>query len=151
MIDAAGSFGAKVYYGDGTRLDLLRQAGAGEAQLILFCIDGDVIDADLLGGVAAAFPSARVFVRAYDRRSLLKMAGASVAGTVREVLESAVCMARLALADLGVDEDELARTERIYRARDAERLAAQEETGDLRAKIERMIVEPIAAPTAVRG
>ena len=31
MIDVAGSFGAKVYYGDGTRLDLLRQAGAAEA------------------------------------------------------------------------------------------------------------------------
>ena len=151
MIDAAGSFGAKVYYGDGTRLDLLRQAGAGEAQLILFCIDGDVLDADLLGAVAAAFPSARVFARAYDRRSLIKMAGAPVAGTVREVLESAVCMARLALADMGVDEDELSRTERVYRARDAERLAAQEETGDIRAKIERMIVEPIAAPAVPAG
>ena len=45
MIDVAGSFGAKVYYGDGTRLDLLRQAGAAEAELILFCIDGDQIDA----------------------------------------------------------------------------------------------------------
>ena len=36
MIDVAGSFGAKVYYGDGTRLDLLRQAGAADAELILF-------------------------------------------------------------------------------------------------------------------
>ena len=41
MIDVAGSFGAKVYYGDGTRLDVLRQAGAAEAELILFCHDGD--------------------------------------------------------------------------------------------------------------
>ncbi|MEO6216263.1 MAG: cation:proton antiporter, partial [Sphingomonas sp.] len=48
MIDVAGSFGAKVYYGDGTRLDLLRQAGAAEAELILFCIDGDQLDAPLM-------------------------------------------------------------------------------------------------------
>ena len=41
MIDIAGEFGAKVYYGDGTRMDLLRQAGAADAELILFCMDGD--------------------------------------------------------------------------------------------------------------
>ena len=33
MIDVAGSFGAKVYYGDGTCIDVLRQAGAAEAEL----------------------------------------------------------------------------------------------------------------------
>ena len=56
MIDVAGSFGAKVYYGDGTRLDLLRQAGAAEAELILFCLDGDQIEAELIEAVHAAFP-----------------------------------------------------------------------------------------------
>ncbi len=87
MIDVAGSFGAKVYYGDGTRLDLLRQAGAAEAELILFCLDGDQLDAELVEAVHAAFPQASIFVRAYDRRSFLKLKGAPVAGTVREVLE----------------------------------------------------------------
>src|SRR3546814_3035095 len=45
MIEVAGSFGAKVYYGDGTRIDLLRQAGAAEAELLAFCLDGDAFDA----------------------------------------------------------------------------------------------------------
>lgn len=149
MIDAAGSFGAKVYYGDGTRLDLLRQAGGGEAQLILFCIDGDVLDADLLRGVNAAFPQAGVFVRAWDRRSLMRMDGARVAGAVREVMESAVQLARLALAELGVDEDEVDRAERAFRERDAERLRAQTDTGDVRAGLDRMILGPIAGDEAV--
>ena len=35
MIDVAATFGAKVYFGDGTRIDLLRQAGADEAEMIL--------------------------------------------------------------------------------------------------------------------
>src|SRR5690606_23801247 len=37
QIDPAEEFGAKVYFGDGTRIDILRQAGAQEAAAILFC------------------------------------------------------------------------------------------------------------------
>ncbi|MFA5989259.1 MAG: cation:proton antiporter [Sphingomonas sp.] len=133
VIEAAGSFGMKVYYGDGTRLEMLRQAGAADAQAVLFCIDGDVIDADLLAHVHQAFPAAALFVRAYDRRSLMKMAGAPVAGAVREVLESAVVMARQAMQNLGIDSEEISRTEDEYRRRDAERLVAQTDAGDMRA------------------
>ena len=142
MIEVAGTFGARVYYGDGTRLDLLRQAGAGEAQLLLFCIDGDVIDAELLQSIAHAFPQASVFVRAYDRRSLMKMAGGPVTGTVREVFESAVVMARMALDEIGVDVSEIERSENEYRDSDAARLKEQSATGDLRAGIERIVTEP---------
>jgi CPA2 family monovalent cation:H+ antiporter-2/glutathione-regulated potassium-efflux system protein KefB len=141
MIDVAGSFGAKVYYGDGTRLDLLRQAGAAEAELILFCIDGDQIEPELMEGVHAAFPKASLFVRAFDRRAVLKLRGAPVSYTVREVLESAVKMARLAMESVGVDAEEIDRTESLYRARDRERLKAQHETGDLRANIDQIITE----------
>ncbi len=142
MIDVAGSFGAKVYYGDGTRLDLLRQAGAADAQLILFCIDGDQLDAERVEAIHAAFPKAAILVRAYDRRALLKLKGAPVAAAVRELLESAIRMARLAMGEVGVDEEEIDRSEALYRARDRERLKAQLETGDLRASIERTITEP---------
>jgi len=142
MIDVAGSFGAKVYYGDGTRLDLLRQAGAAEAELILFCADGEQIDAELVEGVHAAFPKASIFVRAYDRRSFLKLKGAPVAGVVRELLESAVKMARLAMEAAGIDAEEIDRTEALYRKRDRERLRAQIEAGDMSAARDAIITEP---------
>jgi CPA2 family monovalent cation:H+ antiporter-2/glutathione-regulated potassium-efflux system protein KefB len=142
MIDVAGSFGAKVYYGDGTRLDLLRQAGAAEAELILFCTDGDQIEAEFLEGVHEAFPGASIFVRAFDRRALLKLRDAPIAGAVREVLDSAVRMARMAMEKVGVGIEEIDRTEDLYRARDHERLKAQLKTGDLRAQSERMFTEP---------
>jgi CPA2 family monovalent cation:H+ antiporter-2/glutathione-regulated potassium-efflux system protein KefB len=139
MIEVAGTFGAKVYFGDGTRLDLLRQAGAAEAQLILFCIDGDVIDADLLNAVAKAFPEAAVFVRAFDRRSLVKMRGGPMAGYVREVRESAIKLARMAMEKLEIDQQDIDRAESEYRRIDIERLDLQRETGDLRAGIDRII------------
>jgi glutathione-regulated potassium-efflux system protein KefB len=133
MIDIAGEFGAKVYYGDGTRLDMLRQAGAAEAELILFCIDGDQITAEILEGVHEAFPDASIYVRAYDRRALIKLKNGPADYVVREVLESAVKMARLALRSLGASAEEIDRTEDMYRARDKERLRIQVEAGDIRA------------------
>ena len=133
MIETAGSFGAKVYYGDGTRLDLLRQAGADSVQLLLFCIDEDQVDAPLLHAVKESFPSASVFVRVYDRRSLVKLKDAPMAGSVRETLESAVAMARQALGDVGVDSEEIARTEAAYRQKDLDRLKAQAVAGDMHA------------------
>ncbi|HEX8383615.1 MAG TPA: cation:proton antiporter [Sphingomonas sp.] len=139
MIEAAGTFGAKVYYGDGTRMDLLRQAGAADAQLLMFCPDGDAIDAEFLHAVAAAFPKASVFVRAYDRRSMIRIAGGPVAGAVREVIESAVCMARMAMAALHIDDDEIDRVEDQYRVRDAGRLKSQSEAGDVRAGLAEFI------------
>jgi CPA2 family monovalent cation:H+ antiporter-2/glutathione-regulated potassium-efflux system protein KefB len=90
MIDVAGRFGAKVYFGDGTRLDLLRQAGAAEAELICFCIDGEQLTPELIEAVHQAFPKAALFARAYDRRAVIRLKPTPVRFVVRELIESAV-------------------------------------------------------------
>lgn len=133
MIDVAGEFGAKVYFGDGTRLDLLRQAGAAEAQLILFCIDRDQVDSDLVKAVRGAFPQATIYVRGYDRRSVIALADSGVERVVREVFESALAMARMALSELGLSEGEIDRAEATYRDNDDQRLALQLDQRDIRA------------------
>jgi CPA2 family monovalent cation:H+ antiporter-2/glutathione-regulated potassium-efflux system protein KefB len=150
MIETAGSFGMKVYYGDGTRLDLIRQAGAADAQLILFCLDGDGLDAEMLASVHHAFPDAQIFARAYDRRSIMKMVGAPIAGAVREVFESAIVMARRAMDSVGVDEVEISRTEEEYRRRDKERLTIQKETGDIYSARDIMYSQQSMAEDAAR-
>jgi CPA2 family monovalent cation:H+ antiporter-2/glutathione-regulated potassium-efflux system protein KefB len=142
MIDVAGTFGAKVYFGDGTRLELLRQAGAGEAELILFCLDGDQIDVEMVEAVHAAFPRAAIYIRSYDRRALVRLTNTPAAAVVREVLESAMKMARLALEGLDVSGEDIERAEDMYRALDKERLTRQIETGDLRAARDRIITQP---------
>ena len=151
MIETAGDFGMKVYYGDGTRTDLLRQAGAADAELILFCQDGDGLDTEILEGVHHAFPNASIFVRAFDRRSVMKMKGAPVAGIVREMLESAVRMAREAMEAVGVDGNEIDKTEAEYRKRDSARLKEQKESGDLRAGITRMFSQEGQARAAAKA
>ncbi len=142
MIDVAGGFGAKVYFGDGTRIDLLRQAGAAEAELILFCIDGDQVSDHVVAGIHEAFPQASILVRAYDRRTLVALAGAPVAGVVREVMESAVSLARLALDQLEVSREEISRAVERYRLHDRQRLAAQIDAGDLRAARDLILTRP---------
>jgi glutathione-regulated potassium-efflux system protein KefB len=133
QIEISGDFGSKVYYGDGTRLDLLRLAGAAEAKAILFCIDGRAPTARRLEPILEAFPQAAVFVRAFDRLHLMELAPLDLKCTVREVFESAVQMGREALTLFCIDSDEAARVEQEYRERDRQRLDSQTAAGDLHA------------------
>ena len=130
QIDIAEEFGSKVYYGDGTRMDLLRQAGGAEAQLIMFCID-EVPEADLLASVHETFPDALIYVRGFDRRSVIELAAGPAEYVVREVHESAIHMARLALEKIGLSELEMDRAEATYRENDQKRMQVQIEGGDI--------------------
>jgi len=145
MIDVAAGFGAKVYFGDGTRLDLLRQAGAAEAEMIFFCMDGDQMTPDLVEAVHETFPKAAIYVRAFDRRALIRLRGTPVSAVVREVMESAVKMARIALSDAGLSEEAVRRAEDMFRASDRERLKLQIEAGDVRVARDRIITRPQTA------
>jgi CPA2 family monovalent cation:H+ antiporter-2/glutathione-regulated potassium-efflux system protein KefB len=144
MIDVAGTFGAKVYFGDGTRIDMLRQAGASDAEMILFCLDGDQLDAPMMSAVHEAFPKAALYVRAFDRRAVIKLRDAPATLIVRETFESAVAMARAALDNAGLSNEAITRAETLFRLRDGERLAIQVETGDPRAARDRMLTGPEA-------
>ncbi|HQS98190.1 MAG: sodium:proton exchanger [Novosphingobium sp. 17-62-19] len=144
MIDVAATFGAKVYFGDGTRLDLLRLAGAADAEMIFFCMDGDQVSPELVEAVHEAFPRALIYVRAFDRRALISLRDAPVKGVVREVMESAIKMARIALADAGLSVEAITRSEDMFRANDRERLKLQIEAGDVRVARDRIITTPQA-------
>jgi CPA2 family monovalent cation:H+ antiporter-2/glutathione-regulated potassium-efflux system protein KefB len=149
MIDVAGTFGAKVYFGDGTRIDMLRQAGAADAEMILFCLDGDQLDAPMLSAVHEAFPNAALYVRAFDRRAVIKLRDAPVTLIVRETFESAVAMARAALDNAGLSNEAITRAETLFRGRDTVRLNRQVETGDPRAARDQMLTAP--EPQEVEG
>ena len=131
QIDIAKKFDLKVHYGDGARVDLLRQAGAEEAQAIIFCVDGDGLGKKELQPVLDAFPNAAVLVRAFDRRHMMVLARLDLAGAVRELFESAVVLGCEALEAVGVSAANIATVEAEYRRRDGSRLEAQTATGDM--------------------
>ena len=133
QIEVSSSFGAKVYYGDGRRIDLLRRAGGDEAQIIAFCVDDRLLGPKELQPILEAFPQAAVFMRAFDRRQLIAVRNLDLAGTTRELFESAIKMGIDALQALGVADEEIMVIERRYREHDLARLEAQGATGDMHA------------------
>jgi glutathione-regulated potassium-efflux system protein KefB len=125
MIQAAADFGFKVYYGDGTRLDILHAAGAHQARAVLICVDkGDtaIRIAELLKSEFSMVP---VLARAYDRGTTISLIKAGVDYQLRETFESALLLGGEALHTLGAGEEVVAEVLADVRRRDAERLELQ--------------------------
>jgi glutathione-regulated potassium-efflux system protein KefB len=125
MIQAAGNFGFKVYYGDGSRLDVLRASGAAEAETILVCVDRPETADRIVELVKAEFPLTKLFVRAYDRGHSIRLIEAGVEYHIRETFESALKFGEQVLVDLGFNAADAAETIEDVRRRDAERLTLQ--------------------------
>ena len=125
MVQAASQFGFKVYYGDATRLDVLRASGAETAETILVCVDKPEQADRIVELVKAEFPLTKLFVRAFDRGHSIRLIQAGVEFQIRETFESALAFADHVLKDLGVDEETVAETIEDVRRRDEERLTLQ--------------------------
>lgn len=133
MVQAAGTFGFKVYYGDGARLDVLRASGAAEAETIIVAIDKPE-DADkIVELVKSEFPLTKLFVRAFDRGHAMRLVQAGVEYQLRDTLESALTFSHQVLIDLGFTHEEADETIADVRRRDEERFALQVAGGDIAA------------------
>lgn len=125
MIRAAADFGFKVYYGDGTRLDILHAAGAEHAKAILVCIDKPDAAMRIVEQVKAEFPLTPLLVRATDRSVAIDLIKAGVDYQIRETLESALLFGRATLDRLGIPQEEAEELMDEVRRRDIERLDLQ--------------------------
>lgn len=125
MIRAAESLGFKVYYGDGSRLDILHASGADEAEIIMICIDDEKAIDHIVELVKAEFPQAKLLVRSIDRRHSIALRAVDVDFEIRETVESALAMARQSLLEIGADETEADDIIEDLRARDRRRMAVQ--------------------------
>jgi glutathione-regulated potassium-efflux system protein KefB len=122
MIDAAREFNFKVYYGDGTRLDILHAAGAGRARVVLVCVDKPEEGTRITELLKSEFPLVPVLARATDRRHSIDLIRAGADLQVRETFESAVVLGAAALEKLGVPQAEIAELSALIRQRDEQRL-----------------------------
>lgn len=146
MIDAAGRFGFRVYFGDGTRLDVLRAAGAERVRLLCVCVDKPATATRIVEIAREAFPLTPVYARAYDRVHALVLVERGVDYQIRETLESALAFGREALVGLGMAPDEIAETEADVRKRDAERFTLQQQGQDPREGGSSLYTRPVPRP-----
>jgi glutathione-regulated potassium-efflux system protein KefB len=129
MIDAAREYDFKVYYGDGTRLDILHAAGAGAARVVLVCVDKPEDGTRIAELLKAEFPLVPVLARASDRRQSMDLIRAGVDFQIRETFESAIVMGAKALETLGVDAAQIAEISARIRDRDNQRLQLELASG----------------------
>ncbi len=124
-ITTARDFGFKVYFGDGTRLDILHAAGASHSRAVIIGIDNQGAATRIAHLLHDECPLIPVFARSFDRRHSITLIKAGVAAPIRETYESALALGADLLRHFGTDEAAVAETLADVRLRDAERFALQ--------------------------
>jgi monovalent cation:proton antiporter-2 (CPA2) family protein len=131
LIDITARFGNTVFWGDGTRLDILRTAGIETASALVFAIDGRWDPKSVLQPIQTEWPDLPIIARAFDRTHNIALRQAGVEQVVRETLDGAVAMGREVLTALGTPDTMIDAIEAEYRRRDLERLDLQLCSGDI--------------------
>jgi voltage-gated potassium channel Kch len=122
QVDVLRRFGNKVYFGDPTRTDLLRAAGAEQATLLVVALDNME---DVLRVVEVAkrnFPQLKIMARARNRRHAYLLMDRGVDGLVRDTFYSSLKLAEDSLVALGITPEDAARSVELFRAHDEQSL-----------------------------
>jgi monovalent cation:proton antiporter-2 (CPA2) family protein len=122
QIDFVARYGSKVYYGDASRLDLLRAASAGTARALVLAIDDVEVSVKTAEVVRIHFPMLPVYARARNRQHAFRLMDLGVRTLRRETFLSALDLARELLEDLGSSRAEAQRAVEAFRAHDERRL-----------------------------
>jgi len=125
----AANFGFRIYFGDGTRKDVLRAAGIERAKIVAICTQGKATTDHIVDLVQSEYPNATVFARSYDRVHTLSLRARGVQHDVRETFESALVFGKETLEELGVEPDDALAISDDIRRRDVARLELQAAEG----------------------
>ena len=107
QVDAVRRFGNKIYYGDATRLDLLRAAKTGEAKLFVVCVDDVESTNKIVKLVQQQYPQVKILARARNRTHLMELREIGVQTPVREMFAGSVQLATHVLEALGEPRENL--------------------------------------------
>ncbi len=118
QIDVIRRFGNKVFYGDPSREDVMRAAGAETARVLVIALDdmdGSLKTAQM---VKRKFPHLAVVARARNRHHVHLLMAAGVEHIIRETFFSSLRLTELALEQLGLSSEQAARAVELFRAHD---------------------------------
>ena len=115
MIESARAFGYKVHYGDATRLDLLRTAGAAAARVLVVAVDDKEQSLRIVDLARQHFPHLQLVARARDVTHWNALRDRGVMRVEREVFESSLRSGRSVLELLGLPPHEARRQAMRFR------------------------------------
>lgn len=124
-IDFIRRFGAHVYYGDASRLDMLRAAGADHATVMLVAIDDVEASLRCVGLARQHFPHLRVIARARNRQHAFRLMELGVRLVIRETYASSLETAVAVLEAIGESATSARSTARRFREHDEKTLLRQ--------------------------
>jgi glutathione-regulated potassium-efflux system protein KefB len=107
--------GLKVFYGDASRLELLRAAGADKAKLLVVAVGEEETSMLIIETAQKHFPNLKIFARAFGRDHAYRLLGQGVENIFRETLGSALDLTVAALRALGFRAYEAQRAARFFR------------------------------------
>ncbi len=124
QVDVVRRFGNKVYYGDPTRADVLRAAGAETARLLVVAMDDMEAVLRTVDVAKRAFPELHILARARNRRHAFLLMDRGIDGLVRDTFYSSLELGRLALLGLGIEAAAAAHAVALFRDHDEKTLVA---------------------------
>jgi monovalent cation:proton antiporter-2 (CPA2) family protein len=122
QIELLRKFGWKVFYGDASRLDLLRAAGAEQAKLIIVAIDDRDKILETVETIHKHFPDVKVLARAIDRRHAYELIRQGADVIQRETFGSALETGVEALKMLGMRAFKAHRAAQMFKQHDEDAL-----------------------------
>jgi len=115
-VDNARDFGSEVFYGDATRLDLLKTAGAATASVIVVAVDDVQTSLDIIDAVRAHFPQLKIAARARNVGHYHQLMDRGVTMIEREVFDASLQTGSAVLQSLGVSAEAAERARLRFRA-----------------------------------
>jgi glutathione-regulated potassium-efflux system ancillary protein KefC len=106
ILEVARTFGYRVFYGDATRLDLLRTAGAAKARVLVLAVDAPSASLKIAALAREHFPHLKIVARARDLTHWNELRDLGVEQVQREVFESSLVSARSVLQHMGLEAAE---------------------------------------------
>ena len=116
MIEAARNFGYRVFYGDATRLDLLRTAGAASAKILVIAVDDKEQSLEIVDLAIEHFPNLQIVARARDVTHWHELRDRGVMRVQREMFESSLCSGASAMEVLGHNAEQIQTSIAKFRA-----------------------------------
>lgn len=129
VIKQAAKFGFRIYFGNGSRKEVLISAGIKRAKLVCIATHTPEITNRIVDMVASEFPEKMMYVRAYDRAHTIQLMDKNVKYHIRETFESALSMGGEMLKGLGREANEISDILENVRRLDHDRLMVQYREG----------------------
>ncbi len=107
QIELLRKFGYKGYFGDATRLEVLKTAGIDKAKLLIVAVDDADTSLDIVRTVKEELPKLAIFARARNRQHAHDLNALGVTYFKRELFDSSLEMAREIMIWLGKPESEI--------------------------------------------